>query len=97
MARCSGITKSGTRCKRTAPEGEAYCALHADQATGASGGGARPDGGNGAGSGSGRERKGPARNRPIESGEDLFHMAVGMTLAVAIFWLLRKGIRFPGS
>lgn len=93
MARCEGITKSGTRCKRTAPEGEAYCSIHADQAA-ASGAGqdARSTGGDKA-SGA---RRSEGRTRAIESGEDFFHMAVGMAVAAAIFWLIRRGIRFPG-
>lgn len=32
MERCHGTTKSGQRCKRSAPEGSLYCGLHADQA-----------------------------------------------------------------
>ncbi len=32
MERCHGTTKAGERCKRSAPEGEMYCGLHAGQA-----------------------------------------------------------------
>lgn len=32
MERCHGKTKAGERCKRSVPEGEMYCSLHADQA-----------------------------------------------------------------
>ena len=32
MDRCHGKTKAGERCKRSVPEGESYCSLHADQA-----------------------------------------------------------------
>jgi len=35
MAQCLGKTKSGSRCKRSAGEGSAYCAAHQDQAPGA--------------------------------------------------------------
>ncbi len=31
MARCAGKTRSGTRCKRDAVEGSAYCTLHEEQ------------------------------------------------------------------
>ena len=31
MERCHGRTKSGERCKRSAPEGSLYCGLHVDQ------------------------------------------------------------------
>lgn len=33
MERCHGTTKSGERCKRSAPEDSLYCGLHAGQAT----------------------------------------------------------------
>lgn len=39
MARCSGTTQAGTRCKRDALEGSGYCTLHQDQAEGAGTGG----------------------------------------------------------
>jgi hypothetical protein len=32
MAQCQGTTRKGERCKRDAKEGEAYCAIHLDQA-----------------------------------------------------------------
>lgn len=32
MPRCSGTTQAGTRCKRDAIDGSAYCTLHQDQA-----------------------------------------------------------------
>ena len=32
MAQCEGTTKKGDRCKREAPEGSPYCAIHQDQA-----------------------------------------------------------------
>ena len=31
MAQCQGVTKKGERCKRDAPEGERFCAIHVDQ------------------------------------------------------------------
>ncbi len=31
MAQCRGKTKTGDRCKRDAPEGAAFCAIHQDQ------------------------------------------------------------------
>ena len=31
MERCHGKTRSGDRCKRSAPEGSLYCGMHADQ------------------------------------------------------------------
>jgi len=32
VAQCQGTTKKGERCKRDAPEGERFCAIHVDQA-----------------------------------------------------------------
>jgi len=32
--RCHGKTKSGTRCKRSIPEGSRFCATHASQTQG---------------------------------------------------------------
>ena len=32
MAQCQGTTRKGERCRRDAKEGEAYCAIHLDQA-----------------------------------------------------------------
>ncbi len=32
MAQCQGTTRKGERCKREAKKGEAYCAIHMDQA-----------------------------------------------------------------
>ena len=32
MERCHGTTKAGERCKRSAPDGELYCGMHAGQA-----------------------------------------------------------------
>ena len=34
MDRCHGKTKSGTRCKRSVPEGSHFCATHASQTQG---------------------------------------------------------------
>ncbi len=31
MAQCQGMTKKGERCKREAPDGAAFCAIHVDQ------------------------------------------------------------------
>ena len=31
MDRCHGKTKSGTRCKRSVPEGSRFCVTHASQ------------------------------------------------------------------
>ncbi len=31
MAQCRGKTKTGDRCKRDAPEGTSFCAIHQDQ------------------------------------------------------------------
>lgn len=31
MTQCRGTTKKGDRCKRDAPEGAAFCAIHLDQ------------------------------------------------------------------
>lgn len=47
MARCTGTTKAGNRCKRDASEGSDYCAAHADQADAPSAG-ARTGAGKGA-------------------------------------------------
>ena len=41
-----------------------------------------------------RERIPGARH--IESPEDLLHVAVGVLATVALFWLIRRGPRFPG-
>jgi len=43
MARCSGTTRSGTRCKREALEGSTYCTLHQDQAGDETGAGGEGD------------------------------------------------------
>ena len=34
MDRCHGKTKSGTRCKRSVPDGSRFCATHASQSQG---------------------------------------------------------------
>jgi hypothetical protein len=31
VTQCRGTTKKGERCKRDAPEGSAFCAIHQDQ------------------------------------------------------------------
>lgn len=68
MARCSGTTKSGARCKRDALEGSAYCTLHQDQ-TGGAGDEATRAGGEGSGAAGGRESyRSPASDAAIVLG-----------------------------
>lgn len=98
MARCEGTTKAGTRCKRTAPEGERYCSIHADQArtresSEQDGSSAQQD--RGEPQGDSRWERIPGA-RHIDSAEDILHVAVGVLATVALFWLIRRGPRFPG-
>ncbi|NNL30794.1 MAG: hypothetical protein HKO77_07210 [Gemmatimonadetes bacterium] len=99
MARCEGTTKAGSRCKRTAPEGERYCSMHAEQAG--------LDG-----SDKSRETRAPEQDGPhskdesrwgrfpgarhMETSEDILHVAVGVLATVALFWLIRRGPKLPG-
>ena len=72
----------------------------AEEATPANGTGRAEEEPNAKESGSGpaddsrRERIPGARH--IESPEDLLHVAVGVLATVALFWLIRRGPRFPG-
>ena len=100
MARCQGTTKSGTQCKRNATEGADFCSTHAPdtaaepKSSDKTGGskGARNDRPKGKKSGSGTA----SGDRHINSGEDLLHLAIGVAVTVAMFWLLKRGPRFPG-
>ena len=133
MAQCEGTTKAGARCKRTAPEGERFCSIHAGQEQSRTRG---ETGVQGKGSGEGRSRttketgpkqkketgpkekaraktgsssrgddqdRGDSRwdrfpgSRHLESPEDVLHVAVGVLATVALFWLLRRGPKLPGS
>ncbi|MGI9625527.1 MAG: hypothetical protein ACR2QM_01715 [Longimicrobiales bacterium] len=109
MARCQGTTKSGAQCKRNTAEGEDYCSTHSPdnaaktkntaktgntaktKSSGKNGGskGAQSDRPKGKGSGSGTV----SGDGLVSSGEDLLHLAIGVAITVAMFWLLKRGPR----
>lgn len=73
MARCSGTTQAGTRCKRDALEGSAYCTLHQDQAEDAEIGDEATDGG---GAGGRESYRSPASDAVIVIGVAAVTLAV---------------------
>lgn len=75
MARCAGTTQSGTRCRRDALEGSAYCTLHQDQGGEQS---AEADGGR-AGEGTPRDRE--SYRSPVSDAAIVLGVAA-VTLAV---------------
>ena len=64
MARCKGITRAGSRCKRPAGADAAFCSLHLDQAVETGGGDPPREAGETEGSG---QRRAKRADRPSEA------------------------------
>ena len=100
MARCQGITKAGAQCKRNAMEGEDYCSIHlradSPRSTRRE---SEPEDRTAQADNEVHDDSEPRKkwgSRHVQSGDDFLHLAIGVAIGVAFFWVLRRGTKLPG-